>query len=573
MKALRAKGMAQAPALQAGGWMNRVRRFFRREAAQAAEPVPTTQQLVSFFPPNDQTQQLAVQGHAAARWDETQSWLPSFVQDARQDVDPGSRIEIIRRTRYFEQTNAFVQKVLDLIETNVVGTGVTASPASHLKRFNERSLEWWNEWCKRPDVSSDQDFYALQAIIARAMAVDGEIFVYLTTDADPVTGRQFPRLRLIESHRVVSARTEFAREHGFTEFDGILFDAQGRPAFYLVTNDADAFSLGTPAKVAVIPAARMVHFFEPSRTSQPRGLSLFHAVLHDIHCLDDLQRYEMKAAKKLASLADIIENETGQSEDNTAVIGRTKKVVNQAGGTEDRTVYYKREFGAETKYIKRGDKYVSTTPARPTIAQTDFWKILERKGCRGIGLSYAGYSDYEGSWGGAALRAAITSDNRFYDVRTANLLRGLDRIWRFVMRFPIEAGELGRAPRDWRAIGWNRPRRATVDIGRESKLILDEWRAGMRTEQGIQGELGQDYNKVREQRELEVDQRMDAAKRLAKKHDLPVLTALALLSDLPRGVKPAERGDDEDDEDTGARSRGQGAGNDATPVGEGVGRP
>ncbi len=456
------------------------------------------------------------------------SWLPAYVQDARQDLDAGQRLEMVRKARYFEKNNATMQKILDLIEVNVVGTGIHVSPASSDQEWNKKARDWWDTWCKYADLTSRQSFATLQAIIARAQAVDGEIFIWLTYgDADD-TGRQFPRIKLIETHRICDAKlpAQYQAE-GYTQSEGILYDARGRPAFYIVTNDNDAFSKASPKSVALIPAEQMIHVGEPSRTSQTRCATLFHAVLHDLHDLDDLQQYEMLASKDASSRANIIYNESGElPADDDSPIGRTEQVAGPDGQITERITYYQRALGARTTVLKNGDKFAQSTALRPTAAQQEFWKILERKICRGTGISYAALCDYEGAWSGPSLRGAIAADTRFYDVRSATLAVAFQRIWEHVIGSQTRpTGDLRGAPSDWKKITCLPPRRATVDIGRDSKAMLDELRAGVRTLQEVHGENNRDWREATTQRLTELKFVIDQAKAM----QIPVGAVLAML--------------------------------------------
>src|SRR6266550_122033 len=50
------------------------------------------------------------------------SWLPASVQDARFDFDSSTRLELIRRSRYWEANNAIVNRLCDVLEQYTVGT-------------------------------------------------------------------------------------------------------------------------------------------------------------------------------------------------------------------------------------------------------------------------------------------------------------------------------------------------------------------------------------------------------------------------------------------------------------------
>jgi lambda family phage portal protein len=467
------------------GWLSKLRSKFARQTQVVVMPAPV------------------VQAHyESTRVTPDRSWLPGYVQDARQDIDSGTRIELMRRSRYFEKNSALAQKILDLIETNVVGTGIMPTPASSDKAWNEAALKWFLEWAKFADLTSKQNFWTLQAIMARAQAVDGEIFVFLTSGH---SGR--PRLQLIESHRVLSANLPTYKNEGYIDFDGVLLDQYGRPAFYVIGNDSDALAKAGPSQVAVIPADQMVHVGEPARAGQYRCIPIFHAVLHTLHDLDDLQRYEMLAAKEAASQANVIETESGEVPDESGIVGRSLRVTKEDGTEETRTAYYQSAFGGKSVVLKRGDKWRQSESNRPSPAMRDFWQYLEALTCKGVGISYAAVSDYAGNWGGAALRGAVTSDNRFYEIRTSNLASASQRIWEYVMGWAINAKEIVDAngqplapPSDWYAVHWQPPRRASVDIGRESAAIINEVRSGLRTYRDVLGELGLDWRDVLRQR-------------------------------------------------------------------------
>lgn len=440
--------------------------------------------------------------YEATRNTPDRSWIPGYAQDARQDIDAGTRLELLRKFRYFEKNNALAQKILDLIETNVVGTGITPTPNSSSPTWNVAALKWFNTWAKFADLTSRQTFYSLQAVMARAAAGDGEIFVFLTNGE---SGR--PRLQLIESHRVLSANLPSYKKEGYTDVDGVMLDQFGRPAFYVVGNDADALSKSGPTKVAVIPADQIVHVFEPARAGQYRGITLFHSVLHTLHDLDDLQRYEMLAAKDAASRANIIETESGEMPDDGTIVARSQRVTTKAGTEEDRSAYYNSAFGGKSVVLKRGDKWSQSESTRPSPAMREFWMYLEALVCKGVNISYAAVSDYAGNWGGAALRGAVVSDNRFFEIRTASLAAALQRIWEYAIGYAINAKEIVdekgqpiEPPADWINVHWQPPRRASVDIGRESKAIIEEVRSGLRTYRDVLGELGQDWRDVLKQR-------------------------------------------------------------------------
>ena len=483
-----------------------------------------------------------IANYSGAVHSQDRTWLPGYVQGARQDINPGDRIEMVRRSRYFERNNALFQKVLDLIETNVVGTGISVTPDSSDPTWNAAALEWWRDWCAECDVSGVQTFATMQAVIARAQAVDGEIFVFLTYGE-----RGMPRLQLIETQRIRSADVRNYTREGYSEFDGILFDQFGRPAFYVVSNDSDAFSSATPSSVAVASASSIIHVFEPSRAGQARGLPLAHAVLHTLHDLDDLQRYEMLAAKDAASRANIVKTESGEAPGGARMIGVPQRQQPAAGSSESAArTYYEQAFGGKTVVLKRGDDWKQSESLRPSAAMREFWEYLTETCCKGVGISFAAVQDYRGQWGGAALRGAIASDNRFYQVRTDSLVPAIRKVFEHALGWAIDAGRVPAPPADWRKIKCHSPRRSTVDIGRESAAILNELRVGLRTFRDVLGETGSDWREIIRQRIAEQKFIADTARELGVPSGLVLGMLGAAANTNTFGEKAAEAVDGED---------------------------
>lgn len=176
----------------------------------------------------------------------------------------------------------------------------------------------------------------------------------------------------------------------------------------------------------------------------------------------------------------------------------------------------------------------------------DFWQYLERKVCQGVGISAAAVLDYEGGWSGAALRGAITCDNRFYEVRTTSLIPALNRVYRWALGWAIQNKDdaaLASPPADFTKARWQPPRRATVDIGRDSNALIQELRGGVRTYRDVLGEQGADWREVLTQRAAEAA----FIQKLAEDHKIPV----QLIASLDAGERSAAASADSQQKPTG----------------------
>lgn len=446
--------------------------------------------------------------YEAAYWNLNRSYLPGFIQSAHEDINALSRQEILRRVRYFEKNSNVLSKVLTILDVNVVGAGIVPTPATSNVTWNKSALEWWTEWSQGADVTGMRTIPQCQSIVFRGQNVDGDHGLELT---ETPSGR--PAVALVEGHRINSLGydSEFIDAQGFRVVDGVLVDKRtGRPMAYLVSDEFDKSS------VRPIPNSRFVHFLRQRRAGQYRGITIFHAAIVDLHDSDDLQKFEMLAAKVASSRAEYIKTAQGSITPSEPMIGRSLQLAPATGNSADREKYYAQAFGGESKVLFPGDDVTQARSDRPSAAISGFWDRLDNKIVQGAGVSYAALVDYRGNWGGATLRAAVQSDNRLYELNTIEQAIGWQKVWEYAIGWAIQHGEL--APNvEYRKVRWHPPRRATVDIGHESQAMLAELQAGAKTYQDVYGELGEDWKDRLAQRaeeEAYIDQ-------LAKEKKIP----------------------------------------------------
>ena len=135
--------------------------------------------------------------YEGATFSSSRSYIPAATQSARFDACSAARIELVRKSRYFERNCALLNRAVDIFECYVAGPEYQISPASSDLEWNSRAAEWWAGWCRYPDLTSRQTFGTLFSLAVRTWVVDGEAFILLTRD---MSGR--PRIQLFEGHLV-----------------------------------------------------------------------------------------------------------------------------------------------------------------------------------------------------------------------------------------------------------------------------------------------------------------------------------------------------------------------------------
>lgn len=414
------------------------------------------------------------------------AYLPEIVQSPRWDIDSITRLELVRRSRFFEKNNAFVNRLADLHEQYTVGSGIEFFPASSDPAWNVAALKYWRDWQRFADLSSRQTFGTLQGIIARSVFVDGEIFILLT---DGESGN--PRIQLVESHRVKNQNNA-----GDTDelFDGVRIDPRGRPVAYDMVSE----SASRRETWFRQPADFVVHVFEPSRPGQLRGLPAIYPVLNDIADLDELQILEMQAAKQAAEVTNVIKTATGEIEDEEIIRG-----TRTGSDGVERADYYRQVFGAKAKVLKHGDEFGQFQVERPSAATSGYWESLVAKICIGTGIPKEIVAPT--SMQGTSMRSVHAVANQYFRSRSAVLAEHLRRVFEYVIGRGIQTDPaLRNAPADWFRSTYRSPRSISVDMGYDSTAMVNEFKAGMRTLQSIYAESGEDWREQLRQRALEI---------------------------------------------------------------------
>lgn len=422
------------------------------------------------------------------------SMLPAFIQDARFDANEATRLEILRKARYWERNNAIVNRLADIFEQYTVGCGIPITPASSDSEWNVKAKAYWDDSCRLLNLCNLQNFSTDQSLIARTWFIDGEVFI-LKTKGD--TG--YPRIQLIESHRVSTPRGS-ANLDGRTIFDGVEVNSVGRPIAYWVQTGLE------DGDFTRIPAESLIHIFEPSRIGQLRGISFLYPVLNDIHDLDDLQILEQKAARDAAEISNVVENQAGEASPDEARRQRYQTTNQTSQGVdviEQRTEYLKRALGGRTVYLKSGEKVEQFRSERPSVATQGYWDFLASKICAGVGITKQ--LVFPWSMQGTVTRADLDVAAQYFRSRSSVLCAAFTEVYAFVMDYGIKRTvAISDPPVDWRKVSVRPPRAPNVDVGRNSAAMLAELAAGSTTLEKIYGEMGADWREQIRQRSAEI---------------------------------------------------------------------
>ncbi len=414
--------------------------------------------------------------------------------DAKRDLTPATRREIVRRSRYVTKNSGFAREVISDMAIYATGDGIKPQAQTEDLHWNRAAEDVFARWAARPEITNRFSFEECQNLVCRGIDTDGEYFVLKVRDA---AGRA--RIQLVESHRIADGNA--AKDTA----DGLVLDAYGAPVAYRFVLD--------DGKTRDVPADAVMHVFEPEAASAVRATpSLQHSFNH---LLDEMEllAVEKLAVKDNAGISRVIRNESGDPSDTgdfqVATGGEPAEPATDPKAVQE-------ILGGKVVGLKPGETMDAHQPNRPSPVFTGFLEHLKRDSSAGV-LPYEFVMD-SSKIGGAGVRLIVAKADRRFSYRQLILIqRFLLPVWGYVIGDAIARGELAPAP-GWTRVAWTTPRRITVDAGREAQQNRADVEAGLKTLADHFAELGMDFEE-----ELEI--RAQNAKRIletATRYGVPV---------------------------------------------------
>jgi lambda family phage portal protein len=224
-----------------------------------------------------QTQQAAPSGEpgiqvrafdAASRRDRTSGW---HTTGASANNEIGPALNLLRdRCRDLARNDAYISRAMNVIRTNVVGTGIRPS------LDGEQPIEArWKQWADTPACDADgvHDLYGLQGLAMRAVAESGEVLIRWrprrTEDNLPVP----LQLQIIEADHLDTSKDGVADRNSHRWVQGVEFDGRGkRVAYWIHRNHPGDRAFAGLLESVRVPADQILHLYRVDRPGQVRGV-------------------------------------------------------------------------------------------------------------------------------------------------------------------------------------------------------------------------------------------------------------------------------------------------------------
>lgn len=428
-----------------------------------------------------------------------------------------------------------------LVKTFSLGVAPTEyAPMTGDPAYDRQLADWFHAWCKRCDITGRHSLRKLVQLAVENRAIDGDFGFIIRRN-----GRNGLLLQAVGADRIGE---KYAAPHQDNYYSGVTVDDLGRPVSFRIISYSKE---GVERSKEEVAAKDFIHYLDPFRVDQYRGVSDFHAVIQTSRMLSDILKAEMAGVKFSSQQAALIYNERGVApRGNLFNDGTTLP-----NGNQQQQEYT--DIGT-IRYLQRGDS-VQTMPARPSSAFTGFVEELKHEIAIGLGYPSAVVfttADYTGP----AVRAEFARADRVDQTHRGTLEdKVLCRIKDVVILDAIARGELplpskgtgedvsGTLERALRGC-WRYPAKRTIDVGRESDANINEVRAGLKSPQEIAAEQNADaFERIEQTAQL-----ARHVADMAEKYDVPESVIRLPLAQAPMTVAAAATVGEKTGEDAAA---------------------
>lgn len=445
--------------------------------------------------------------YAAADYTRERQDVGDWATDSKHTLSSYVRRKLLSGGRYLFENVGMVRGAIKDLANYSVGSAFTPSPAILDPSLQRDYIQYFEDWCKSPDVTNRVDFRTLLKLASIAIDRDGDIGVIFTTTA---TG--FPKLRIVESHNI-------GNKYGDQDaMDGVVTDKYGKVISYRVFT--------TPEKTRDYKPFNMALIYEADRADELRGKS---SLAHAIN--DMLDRQEILDAEKLAVKVNskvpmvIVSGDSGEAE----FFGEQT----EASSGSSNLTYEKISNGAIPRLFP-GEELKSFDHTRPSNTFNGFLENLIRNVATGLGMPFEFIWD-PSALNGTGNRVILEKVDRRIQERQQTLCRFANRVWAFVMGSAFTRGDLPAAE-GWNKVTWQMPKRISIDPGRDGKQALEMIKFGLQSSEGYASEMGKSIEKIEDEKYNESKRIIMAADELSKETGKPFDFCLQLLRQMtPNG--------------------------------------
>lgn len=412
--------------------------------------------------------------------------LPS---DSRYYLNGWTRYRINQKAEWLWQNFGIVKEGTAGIARHTVGKGLSLVIDSTDHDWAMKAEADFDQYAASPDrcdIAARRNFYQAQTFAVEQRILRGEFFAADVQNPrwkDDRGETETPAFQTFDSQEITSPDTP-----ADDVVDGVKVGKFSEPIeFYARTTNGD---------VVPIPAGKMRHWYKPHTSSQVRGISDFAQAVNGLVDIHELKRLTTRSAKAHQLVALVLK---GINKKRTrGAMGAIKNAGSVDPDTQDKDTAQLEQLyggaGAGIAYLDaEGDVKLVTSSSPSPLVEPFITDLLMRDVCAAWGVPM------EFFWAVAKLNSAnvrfiLSKADLFFQI-LADELAGVfctPLAYRYIT-WRIQTGVLPK-PKDpnW-TIGWQGPRRITIDNGRDGNMKLQFLANGATNLKRLYNEEGENW--------------------------------------------------------------------------------
>jgi capsid protein len=407
----------------------------------------------------------------AARPSRQRPWQTPATKDFDELVSGSDWATIVGASRRLFSNVGEVRGCIEQKASYSIGNAFLPAYQGPDPEWGAAATDWLLNWygiCST--AGTVYDFQTVLYLLSVAIDRDGDAFVLLTEQGG------LPAIQCIPAHRVGQRddkpRVESGSYKGLRIRKGVIFNRAGRAVAYRVLGD-------TEAEDKDVSARDLIHLFDPSFVDQSRGLPLFSHAVNLFRDLSLANEREMAAQLILSSLAFVEHNPTGSPDlyDPTVEIdssGQPSCLAMESG---------------TVKFFRSGDgsKLEEVANNRPSVNYQAFHDRLIRSALVGTGWPLSLLNMAQGN--GTADRISLLQGKKAIADRQHLLIPFCRRVVSYALGKAIDSGILPASRRFW-DFGFSVNNQLSIDLGRDSNSLREEYKLGLKNLSEILAEQG-----------------------------------------------------------------------------------
>lgn len=408
------------------------------------------------------------------------------------------RIKMMWESRKLVQNYSFFKSIL-LKEAMYVCGSMRYQAQTGNPETNKLYEDYWKEWEKNCDITKRYPFRHLVQLAHIGMRRDGDAGFALVSMGSDL------KLQSIESDRIGDPnqfRKAAKQEENY--IGGVTINDFGQPVSYRIYKRTLHGQYKDPKE---IPAQNFIHYIDPMRVDQYRGITAFETAIPHAKDVYELYKMEKLAVKWGSSHAGVItKNDHGPDKWST-------KASHPSGEKKMDKI----EPGKIVRLQPGDDISMFQTQSRPSPTFNGFVTTLIREMANGLNLPFAFVWDMS-AFGGATARLEVQQAQRAFK-RHQDLLteQVLDPIKDAVLSRGIAMGEIP-AVNGFKRGKWQFNSQITADLGHEVQATIGMMDAGLKTHDSAFGEMGLDFEEETEK----IARELAHLQTLAEKYGIPM---------------------------------------------------